>query len=80
MKPCRYSGQSGKRGQKGEDRESKTMILPNQLTADDNKALGLSYTIESDNLHIMVAVNFSKKKKNAPCSESTRRRCQTANT
>ena len=39
------------------------MILSNQLTEEDNKALGLGYTIEDDKLHVMVAVNFSKKKK-----------------
>lgn len=41
----------------------KTMILPNQLTERDNIALGLGYTIENDKLHVMVAVNFSKRKK-----------------
>lgn len=39
------------------------MTLPNQLTEENNKALGLDYIIEDDKLHVMVAVNFSKKKK-----------------
>lgn len=55
--------------------EPETMIQPNQLTADDNKAPGLGYTIESDKLYVMVAVNFSEKKKKCPlvktCKEKT---------
>lgn len=39
------------------------MILWNQCTEEDNNALGLGYTIEDDKLHIMDAVNFSKKKR-----------------
>lgn len=42
--------------------ELKTMIFPNQLTEEDNKALSLGYTVEDDKLHVMVAVNFSKRK------------------
>lgn len=30
---------------------------------DDNKALGLGYIVEEDRLHVMVAINFSRKKK-----------------
>ena len=63
MKPWVYSDQSGRKGQRGEKIESKTMILPNQLTEEDNKALGLGYTVEDDKLHVMVAVNFSKKRR-----------------
>lgn len=63
MKPWVYSDQSGRKEPGGEKMESKTMILPNQLTEEDNKALGLGYTIEDDKLHVMVAVNFSKKKR-----------------
>lgn len=37
------------------------MFLPKPLTANGSKALGLCYTIQSDKLHVMVAVNFSKK-------------------
>ncbi|GAA6077248.1 uncharacterized protein LOC122145514 [Tachysurus ichikawai] len=39
------------------------MFLTNQLTEDDNKALGLGYTVQDDKLHIMIAVNFSKKRR-----------------
>ncbi|XP_058503794.1 uncharacterized protein LOC131471311 [Solea solea] len=63
MKPWVYSDQSGRKGRRGEKMESKTMILPNQLTEEDNKALGLGYTIEDDKLHVMVAVNFSKRRR-----------------
>nr|XP_054587186.1 uncharacterized protein LOC129152930 [Nothobranchius furzeri] len=65
MKPWVYSNQSGRKESKSETNitESKTIILQNQRTEEDNKALGLGYTIEDDDLHVMVAVNFSKKKK-----------------
>ncbi|XP_060768409.1 uncharacterized protein LOC132875561 isoform X2 [Neoarius graeffei] len=63
MKPWIYSDQSGRSESRGEKIESNTMILPNQLTEEDNKALGLGYTIDDDKLHVMVAVNFSKKRK-----------------
>ena len=72
MKPWVYSDQSGRREPRGGKMESKTMILPNQLTEEDNKALG--YTIEDDKLHVMVAVNFSKKKKKCTLSGLTKRR------
>ncbi|KAK7944841.1 hypothetical protein WMY93_000569 [Mugilogobius chulae] len=64
MKPWVYSAQSGRKKPRDEKTEQpKFMILPNQLTEDDNKALGLGYTIDDDKLHVMSAVNFSKKKK-----------------
>ncbi|CAI5659844.1 unnamed protein product, partial [Oreochromis niloticus] len=65
MKPWVYSSQSGREEAKRElpRSEAKTIILPNQLTEDDNKALGLGYTINDDKLHVMVAVNFSKKRR-----------------
>lgn len=63
MKPWVYSDQSERKDLRGDEIKSKTMILPNQLTEEDNKALGLGYAIEDDKLHVMVAVNFSKKKK-----------------
>ncbi|KAK7918661.1 hypothetical protein WMY93_009945 [Mugilogobius chulae] len=67
MKPWVYSAQSGRKKPRDEKTEQpKFMILPNQLTEDDNKALGLGYTIDDDKLHVMSAVNFSKKKKDAP--------------
>lgn len=61
IKPWVYSIQGGRKEPK--DEIPKTMILPNQLTKDDNKALGLGYTINDDKLHVMVAVNFSKKRR-----------------
>ena len=39
------------------------MVLPNQLSEENNKALGLGYDPEHDKLHLMVAVNSKKKKK-----------------
>ena len=38
------------------------MVLPNQMCDGDNKALGLGYIVENK-LHVMVAINFSKRKK-----------------
>lgn len=63
MKPWVYSGQNGREESRKVNMKLKAMILPNQLTEKDNKALGLGYTIEDDKLHVMVAVNFSKRKK-----------------
>ncbi|XP_060762681.1 uncharacterized protein LOC132872105 [Neoarius graeffei] len=63
MNPWIYSDQSGRSKSRGEKIESNTMILPNQLTEEDNKALGLGYTVDDDKLHVMVAVNYSKKRK-----------------
>ncbi|KAI2651191.1 Endoplasmic reticulum mannosyl-oligosaccharide 1,2-alpha-mannosidase [Labeo rohita] len=40
----------------------KAVILPNQLKDEDNKALGLGYTVEDDKFHIMDRINFSKRK------------------
>lgn len=48
---------------KCEETGPKTIVLPNQLTENDNKALGLGYTLDDDKLHVMVAVNFSRKKR-----------------
>ena len=64
MKPWVYSGQSG-RSEPGDPqkKEPSVMVLPNQLSEENNKALGLGYDPEHDKLHLMVAVNFSKKKK-----------------
>lgn len=41
----------------------KTVILPNQLKEEDSKALGLGYTLEDDKLHVMVGINFSKRRR-----------------
>lgn len=62
LKPWMYSVQSGRKmSNDQEKRELVTMILPNQLTEEDNKALGLGSIPDDDKLHVMVDVNFSKK-------------------
>ncbi|XP_073797048.1 uncharacterized protein [Danio rerio] len=43
--------------------QSKTIILPNQLRDEDNKALGTGYLVEEDKLYIMASINFSVRKK-----------------
>lgn len=74
MKPWVYSGQSG-RSECEDQKENRPsmMVLPNQLSEEDNKALGLGYDPESDKLHLMVAVNFSKKKKKMRLGENLSR-------
>lgn len=49
------------------------MVLPNQIPVESNKALGLGYDPESVKLHLMVAVNFSKKKKKMRLGENLSR-------
>lgn len=65
LKPWVLSGQSGrrKRDDKSEKTRVKTIVLPNQMRDEENKALGLGYIVEKDKLHVMVAINFSKRKK-----------------
>ncbi|KAL3973670.1 mitochondrial-processing peptidase subunit beta [Sarotherodon galilaeus] len=65
LKPWVLSGQSGrrKRDNKGEKTRMKTIVLPNQMRDEENKALGQGYIVEEDKLHVMVAINFSKRKK-----------------
>ncbi|KAL3973928.1 GTP-binding protein [Sarotherodon galilaeus] len=65
LKPWVLSGQSGrrKRDDKGEKTRMKTIVLPNQMRDEENKALGLGYIVEEDKLHVIVAINFSKRKK-----------------
>ncbi|KAK5862062.1 hypothetical protein PBY51_017494 [Eleginops maclovinus] len=71
MKPWVYSGQSGRPGHRDlERKEPSVMVLPNQLSEENNKALGLGYDPESDKLRMMVAVNFSKKKKKMRLGEN----------
>lgn len=43
--------------------QEKTIVLPNQVSEDDNKALGLGYMVEEDKLYVMVGTNFSRRKK-----------------
>ncbi|XP_032434156.1 uncharacterized protein LOC116729604 [Xiphophorus hellerii] len=65
LKPWVFSGQSGRKNcnNKQDEVKVKTMVLPNQMRDEDNKALGLGYIVEEDKLHVMVSINFSKRKK-----------------
>lgn len=64
LKPWVFSGQSGRRECSDKlEKTTKTMVLPNQMRDDDNKALGPGYIVEEDKLHVMIAINFSKRKK-----------------
>ncbi len=62
LKPWIFSGQGGRGESDNKPFEEKIMVLPNQMSDDDNKALGLGYSME-DMLHVMTSINFSKKKK-----------------
>lgn len=64
LKPWVFTGQS-RRESSGNDQAvtPRTVILPNQLKEEDNKALGLGYTLEDDKLHVMVGINFSRRKR-----------------
>ncbi|XP_035999462.1 uncharacterized protein LOC118564728 [Fundulus heteroclitus] len=42
------------RNDKQDEVKVKTMVLPNQMQDEDNKALGLGYIVEEDKLHVMV--------------------------
>ncbi|XP_065152486.1 uncharacterized protein [Paramisgurnus dabryanus] len=67
LKPWVLTGQSG-RSEKPTDpsnvrsTEPKTLILPNQMRDEENKALGLGYEPESDKLRMLTSVNFSKRR------------------
>lgn len=65
LKPWVFSGESRREsfGKQEQKATPKTVILPNQLKEEDNKALGLGYTLEDDKLHVMVGINFSKRKR-----------------
>lgn len=65
LKPWVFSGQSGsKDGNNKQDKvKSNTIVLPNQMRDVDHKALGLGYIVEEDKLHVMVAINFSGRRK-----------------
>nr|XP_061826459.1 uncharacterized protein LOC133612783 [Nerophis lumbriciformis] len=63
LKPWVFTGQSGRKERSEEERTMKnTIILPNQMSDDDNKALGLGYRVEEDKLHVRIRINFSKRK------------------
>ncbi|KAG1941179.1 hypothetical protein F2P79_016312 [Pimephales promelas] len=61
LKPWVRSGQSGRRD--GAESKQMTLILPNQLREEDNKALGVGYLVQEDKLFVMVSINFSRRKK-----------------
>ncbi|XP_068507449.1 uncharacterized protein [Syngnathus scovelli] len=65
LKPWVFSGQNRKESSEKQEQVAtpRTVILPNQLKEEDNKALGLGYTLEDDKLHVMVRVNFSKRRR-----------------
>ena len=65
LKPWVLSGQGGRKecDDKLKKCKAETLVLPNQMQDDDNKALGLGYIVKEDKLHVMVAINFSKRKK-----------------
>ncbi|KAL4006302.1 alcohol-forming fatty acyl-CoA reductase [Sarotherodon galilaeus] len=61
LKPWVRSGFSGRQG--AVPVEPETIMLPNQLRTEDNKALGVGYLVEEDKFFLMVAINFSTRKK-----------------
>ena len=61
LKPWVRSGQSGRRD--GTGSKPVTLVLPNQLREEDNKALGVGYLVQEDKLFVMVSINFSRRKK-----------------
>ncbi|XP_059209564.1 uncharacterized protein LOC131988465 [Centropristis striata] len=65
LKPWVFSGQSGRKefSNRMEEKATGTIILPNQMRDNDNKALGLGYLVEEDKLHVMIGINFSKRRK-----------------
>lgn len=40
----------------------RTLVLPNQMKDEENKALGVGYEPETDKLRVLTSVNFSKKR------------------
>ena len=36
-------------------------VLPNQISNDESRALGLGYDVEKDEMYIITSINFSKK-------------------
>ena len=64
LKPWVFSEQSGRQDEPDNSARAKegTLVLPNQMGDDDNKALGLGYIVGEDRLHVMTSINFSKRK------------------
>ncbi len=70
LKPWVRSGQSGRsevgaptQGPEESISQAKTIVLPNQLRDEDNKALGTGYLVDEDKVYIMASINFSVRKK-----------------
>ena len=63
LKPWVRSGQSGRQGMEMEALTGKTLILPNQMRDEDNKALGIGYQVDEDKLYMLTSVNLYKRKK-----------------
>lgn len=77
LKPWVLTGQSGKENttertpQKQEVvSQDRTIILPNQMKEEDNKALGVGYQMEENTLCKLTAVNFSKRRRKIRGSET----------
>lgn len=69
LKPWIWSGQSGRpravTDTSGDGRpvsEPKTLILPNQMWDEDNKALGIGYDVEDNRFYMMTSINISKRR------------------
>ena len=69
LKPWVRSGQGGRSDDDVNTSEKEepgtkplTMVLPNQMKDEDNKALGIGYLVREDKLYMMTAVNFSRRK------------------
>lgn len=77
MKPWVYSDQ-GRRSEasiekgpaEGKKGATQLMVLQNQLSEESSKPLGLGYDPVEDKLHLMVVVNFSKKRKKMRLGEN----------
>ncbi|KAJ8011820.1 hypothetical protein DPEC_G00062230 [Dallia pectoralis] len=66
LKPWVRSGQSGRQRTETDgltETEGKTLILPNQMRDEDNKALGIGYQMDEDKLYMLTSDNFSKRRK-----------------
>lgn len=61
LKPWVRSGQRGRPESKPVTLPH-SIVLPNQMREEDNKALGLGYDVTEDKFHLMVSINFSRRK------------------
>ncbi|CAL9701094.1 unnamed protein product [Knipowitschia caucasica] len=67
LKPWVLTGQSGRsetQASSSNDGKSlpRTLVLPNQIRDEENKALGVGYEPETDKLCVMTCIHFSKKR------------------